>query len=103
MSAADSMSAEVNEMKLTLDVLREAKRQLVAREVKPRDGNWIGLTVPKLRDGVVWLGACAFHPYTYLDIRGPEEFLKLDSDVSKRRMENFVKGWRKQNAARLAR
>ena len=83
---------------LTVKMIREMKAQLVSTAVKPDvNGNFMAYARPPfLEYGVVWMGLCAMHPSTYLDVFGPEGFLAMKTDVSKRRMEAYVRLWQRR-------
>jgi len=84
-------------VKLTLADIREAKRQLTSTHIAPnKDGNYLGYSVPYLRDGVVYFGAVAcMHPSSFLDMFGKEKFLAMNADISKKRIQNYIKRWEK--------
>jgi hypothetical protein len=83
-------------MKITVDTIRKVKEQLCSRSVLPKDGAFAGCTQPpRLVDGIIYIGLVAIHPSTFLDIFGVEKFLAIDTDVSKRRLNNYVKKWEK--------
>jgi len=84
-------------VKLTLADIREAKKQLASRHIAPnKDGNYLGYSVPRLEDGIIWFGLLAcMHPSTFLDMFGKERFLAINADISKRRIQNYIKKWEK--------
>jgi hypothetical protein len=84
-------------VKLTLADIREAKRQLTSTHIAPnKDGNYIGVAVPRLRGGIIWFGLVAcMHPSSFLDMFGKEQLLAIDADISKRRIQNYIKRWEK--------
>jgi len=60
-----------------------------------RKGNYIGYSLPELRDGIVYFGCVAImHPSTFLDIFGVKRFRALKRDVSEKRIEAYIKRWR---------
>jgi len=82
-------------MKYTYSVniqeIREAVKQLASRSVLPQNGTFVGVArPPELIDGIVWLGAIAVHPATWLNDVGPEEFRKIKKDVSDEMLEKFI-------------
>jgi hypothetical protein len=82
---------------LTVADIREAKRQLMSVDIKPLDGLfYASVAPPRLTDGIVWMGLCTLHPSTFLDVFGPEEFLAMKTDISKRRMETYVRLWQRR-------
>lgn len=78
---------------LTVEQIREMKKQLVSTAVHP--DAYIGYCAPVLRDGVVYAGIVAMHPSCFLDIFGVDLFRKIKRDISKRRIENYIKKWEK--------
>jgi hypothetical protein len=88
-------------IKLSVKTIREAVASLRGKSVLPnKDGNFLAyMQEPKLRDGIVWIGAGALHPATFLDIFGADKFREIKRDVSKARLEKFIKSWERKNAS----
>jgi hypothetical protein len=80
---------------MDIETIREAKRQLMSAAVHPVNGKYAGITLPRLKDGIVWFGAfAAIHPGTFLDMFGVRRFRAMPRDISKARIERFIKTWR---------
>jgi len=81
---------------MKLEDLRAAVKMLRGPSIQPKNGKWYGVSKPELRDGIVWMGMCALHPMTFLNIFGEDYFRKIDKDCSEELIEKFIKKWRKR-------
>jgi hypothetical protein len=82
---------------MNIETVRAAVKSLSGRSVVPKDGNFIGYSLPELRDGIVWFGiGAAMHPAAFLDMFGVRRFRKLKRDVSKSCIEDFIAQWKKR-------
>jgi hypothetical protein len=83
-------------MNLSIDELREIKNRLSSSAVLPKKGNYFGCSIPHLRDGIVHFGyVAAMHPSTFLDMFGIRRFRSMEVDVSKKRIEAYIRKWKK--------
>lgn len=82
---------------ITIDDIRAAVKSLRGRRVLPKQGSFYGITrPPEIRDGIVWIGICAIHPFSFLDVFGVRKFRSIKRDVSKEKIEKCIKAWKKK-------
>lgn len=81
----------------TIADIRAAMRQLRSTQVMPdKNGNYHAYSLPQLKDGIIWFGCvAAMHPASFLDMFGVRRFRALKRDVSKAKIEAFIKKWKK--------
>lgn len=86
-----------------IEDIRAAVKSLRGRSVLPnKDGNFIGYSLPELRDGIVWFGfGAAMHPASFLDMFGVRKFRALKRDVPKEKIERFIGRWKKKKKETL--